>query len=164
MKTIFAISFIATVYASPVIAVLTVIAALFAMSVIASFCNQRLANDAVLDAAYDNLKDAFDDIFDDAAPAPDDQPSDIWDATEVNSCPLACSVSFNESYEQPVLALPAGITTLEDAVLVDYTAFSYKQLQAKCRELRTKKNNIRLNSKKSALIEYLQHHHHHHRS
>lgn len=148
MKTIFAIAFIASVYASPVIAILAVILALFALSIIASFCNKQVANDAVLDAAYDNLKDAFDDIYsnDDTVHTP----TDIWHTTEPTSCELCCPVEFAL---QPVkLLAPAQ----DNFVLVDYTIFTYRELQAKCKALRTKKNNIKLTAKKAILIKWLQ--------
>ena len=176
MKTIynlFATSALFTAfYYSPVITLLTILTALFTMSIIASFCNQRTANDAVLDQSYTDLKDAFDDIFDDAAPelseiadkpsseqvptAPtvhNEQHDDIWHTTEATTCDFACQVSFPEYYEQPVLALPAGVV-VEEVVIVDYTELSYKELKAKVKALRTDKS-IKLNSKRSVLIEWL---------
>lgn len=159
MKTITSIAFIALVYATPVIAVLTVIAALFALSIIASICNQRAANDEVLADAYTQLKDVFDEMLDDDAVHESPQPEDVWAcaSTEPNACGLACPVTIPV---QPVLALTAGVdVVVEDVIVIGYQAMSYRELQQLVKKHRTDKS-IKLTSKRSILINWLQHHHH----
>ena len=73
---------------------------------------------------------------------------DLWDTTEVTSCELACSVTIPV---QPVLVLEEA---KDEVVLIDYTTFSYKELQQKVKALRTDKS-IKLNAKKSVLIKWL---------
>ena len=148
MKTIASIAFIASVYSNPVIAILTVIVALFVASIIASFLAAKNAQDAELDQHYAELKNAFDDVFADEQPAPQD---DIWETTET-SCDFICPVSFQV---QPVLALPAAQEYATHAIVINYAAMTYKELQQLCKAQRKSPKDIKLNSKKSVLINWL---------
>lgn len=145
MKTFTSIAFIGFVYASPVIAVLTVIAALFIASLIAEFLTARNAKDVELNQHYQDIKALFqssDEIIN--KPVYQD---DVWTDTKVTSCELACPIS---STPNPVLALPQ----VQD-VVIDYTTYSYKQLQQLCKQHRRKPSDIKLNSKRHVLQDWL---------
>ena len=61
---------------------------------------------------------------------------------------------FNAFYEQPIKLL-APCTCDDTVFLIDYTTFSYRELQQKVKALRTDKS-IKLTAKKQQLIDWLQ--------
>ena len=144
---------VASMYHAPMTTLLIAIATVFALDLFNQYCNRRQQAVAQGNAAYDQIKDLFqasDDIMDKPMYQ---EPSDVWSTTEPTSCELACTVSFAV---QPVLALPAGVDVIvEDVIVIDYSEFSYRELQAKVKALRTDKS-IKLNAKKSVLVAWLQ--------
>ena len=142
-------------YHAPMTTLLVSIATVFALDLLNTFLTRQSQQVAQGNAAYDEIKDLFqaaDDIM--AKPIyQDEQPTDLWGVVEPTSCELACPVSFPV---QPVLALPAGVDVIvEEVVIVDYTAFNYRELQAKVKALRTD-TSVKLNAKKSVLVAWLQ--------
>lgn len=156
MKTIISYASIATFFAcaynSPVITILAVIVALLVANVIADFLTARKVEDAKLATHYQQVKAAFCDMLDEETPTTEDSQDDIWDVTEVTSCDFACPVSF---LVKPVLALPAAQEDVTHAIFIDYAAMTYKELQQLCKAQRKSKSDIKLNAKKSVLIEWL---------
>ena len=155
MKTITsfasASAIVASMYHAPMTTLLVAFATVFALDLIGKYCANRQQDVAQGTAAYDAVKDLMTTDFDAPAPAP----ADMWQTTEPTSCELACPVSFTV---QPVLALtaaPVANVIVEDVIVVDYTEFSYRELQAKVKELRTDKS-VKLNAKKSVLVAWLQ--------
>ena len=157
MKSILSSATIATfftcAYNSPVVTILAVIIALFVASIVAELLTARNAKDAELDQHYQNIKALFhspDEIIN--KPVYQD---DVW-TTKSTSCELACPVTL------PVVSvrvLPSctciDSSHSEQAIIIDYTTYSYKELQKLCRERRRKPSDIKLNAKRAVLEAFL---------
>lgn len=80
-----------------------------------------------------------------------EETEDIWHG-DSTTCPLACTITSQYNYEYQ-LRLTAGVD-VEPATLVNYSTYSYRELQAEVKALRTDKS-IKLTSKKAVLLEWL---------
>ena len=79
--------------------------------------------------------------------------SDLWDSEYIPTMIDELDLDGAFASVDYQLCLPMAC---ESVRVIDYSEYTYKQLQAMVKEARVRKSDIKLNSKKSVLIAYLQ--------
>ena len=123
------VSFLSALFIAPIMTIFITLLVLVLLPIVDS-----IRTTLVLTAppsTYQQVKDVFQEDLDDNV-----------ETTCELACELACTVEFPEQHTETV-------------TLIDYSVLSYKELQAICKKQRKSTKDIKLNSKKAVLIEWL---------
>ncbi len=141
-------AFVTVAYINPTIAGVLAVTMLVALHLIQQVIN---FNDIISQVPHASMQDYYQafsvepEVIESVVET--DEP-DVW-GLEIDRCELACPVQITA----PVQLLLEPAT--ETVKVIDFNTFTYKELQAMVKAVRSNVKDIKLNSTKAKLIEYL---------
>lgn len=142
------VAYIAAVYVNPMWIAIWTIAALIALPVLTQIVNDVFPIEPVYVTPAPRMFDYYEAFSVEPEEVEEEQHSDVW-GLDVDTCEFACPITVVAPVQ---LLLPATVETVK---VIDFTTFTYKELQAMVKALRRNVKDIKLTAKKQVLIEYL---------